>query len=424
MRKLFAALAVCLLFSTATAEATRRRSVRIPSTPVISDDTPAGWLAAHAFTLRATSLTSDTSDLAPLRTIVGDADVVGLGDGTHGTSEFYTVKLRLIDYLVRELGFDVISFELSFARADQLNAYVQGGPGDPRALLREAGRLGYFFWDAEEIVEVVEWMRQYNAHRGSRPAVQIAGADIWDPRASAQAVVTYLGTVDPAAADAFESDYACVLALTGIFPLSCPRDAAEAAYQRLAGRAADLGAGAGAAAYETALQNARAIVQSFSFGERDDNMAVNVRWLREQRSETGRVVYWAHSEHVGKIASAQTPGGSAGTFLKRDLGAEYVAIGTTTGSGQYMTWVGSGPSVRKVPVPESGTYEVYFQLGARPAILIPLRGSVPAWVAEPARYFFAGTGPLEPPYLSGSLTEKLDAIIYIHATTPIHPIAP
>jgi hypothetical protein len=59
-----------------------------------------------------------------------------------------------------------------------------------------------------------------------------------------------------------------------------------------------------------------------------------------------------------------------------------------------------------------------------PDILIPLGGNVQPWLAAPARYFFAGTGPVDPPYLFAPLPEKLDAIVYIHATTPIRPLAP
>jgi erythromycin esterase len=417
-----------LVLVTATAEgAGRRRSVRVPARV---DDSPAAWLATHAYTLNGTRLTSDRSDLEPLRTIVGDADVVGLGDGTHGTSEFYTVKLRMIDWLVRELRFDVISLELSFALADELNLYVQGGGGDPRAILREADRLAYTFWDSEELVEVIEWVRQYNAHRGSLPAVQIAGADIWDPRNSAEAVIEYLTAVDPSAIPTFQSDYECVLQVTSFIPTGCTAETPTAAYQRLEARGAELGTGSGAAAYQTALQNARVITQAFSFFDRDVNMAVNVRWLRQQRSETGRIIYWAHNEHVAQTPGEQTPQGSAGTFLEMELGLDYTSIATATGSGRYMTWLrGTGttfdvPTIRDVPTPEAGTYEAYFQLDPRPAILIPLRGNIPAWLAGPARYFFGGTIVSEPPYFFGSLPEKHDAIVYIHRTSPITPLLP
>jgi erythromycin esterase len=412
-----AAVIVVLLLCVSTADA-RRRSVRSgPSLPP-NTGTPAGWLAANAHALTTTDLISDRSDLAPLGPIVGSAGVVGLGDGTHGTREFYTVKLRILDYLVHELDFDVVSFEASFPLFDRINAYVQGGPGDPRALLGEAGKLGYPFWDSEEILAVVEWMRDYNAHRGARPAISIAGADVWEPRPAAEAVIAYLQTVDPAAAGVAGSDYQCVLKLTGLFSIGCNKANADAAFARLAARRTDLGSGAGAPAYEEALQSARVVVQSFSFSARDENMAANVQWLRDHRSQSHRVVYWAHSEHAGKASTPQVAALPAGRVLQNALGSGYVAIGTLTGSGEYRTWIGTGPVAYPVPAPTEGTYENYFQLAARPAVLIPLRGSVPAWLSGPARYFFAGAAPADP-YISASLPEKFDAVVYVHATTPI-----
>jgi erythromycin esterase len=413
-------IALFLIAASAVHAAPKRRSILPSARPHVI--TPADWLEEKAFRLQSTTLISDTSDLQPLRAVVGDADIVGLGDGTHGTHEFYTMKLRAIDYLVRELGFDIVAYELSFAVAEDLNAYVVDGVGDPRAILRRIGGLGYFFWDAEEILQVVEWMRMYNAHRGSRPPVQLAGSDVWDLRSSARAVVSYLRTVDPAEADAAENDYLCVLSLTGIYPAGCQQGPTLTVYNRLAARRGDLGTGNGAAAYETALQHARVITQSFNFSERDRYMALNLRWLHEVRSQTKRIIYWAHNEHVGKIRSGQTPSGSAGGFLQQAVGSEYVAIGTLTGTGQYMTWVRSSPVVYEVPSPGAGSYELYFQTGPRPAFLIPLRGAVPAWLSTPAWYFWAGVAPNEKPYLNGSLTQKFDAVIYVHATSPIDPL--
>ena len=162
--------------------APRRRSVG--KAPNLDPATPAGWLSLNAHNLSTADLVPFNSDLEPLRDMVGNAVLLGIGDGTHGTHEFYTMRLRVIDFAVREMGFDVVALEAPFVLMNRMDVYVQGGPGDPRALLRELKPLGYFFWDAEELVAVIEWMREYNAHRGDRPAVHIAGFDIYEPYAA------------------------------------------------------------------------------------------------------------------------------------------------------------------------------------------------------------------------------------------------
>src|SRR5688572_14085290 len=141
------ALFLALTIALPTVAAPRRRAV---AKPVVDTSTVRGWLEKNAFLLASIELTPWSYDLAPLRSMIGNANVVGLGDGSHGTHEFYTVKLRLIDYLVREMNFDVIAFEGAFPIFDRINQYVQGGAGDPRALLKEGNdRLSYFFWNVE-----------------------------------------------------------------------------------------------------------------------------------------------------------------------------------------------------------------------------------------------------------------------------------
>ena len=91
------------------AAAPKRRAVSKPYVDVVS---PIGWLMHNAHPLRTTDLSSDTSDLTPLKTMLANAGG-GLGDGTHGTHEFFTVKLRLVDYVVR---------------AANMSRIVRGGP--------------------------------------------------------------------------------------------------------------------------------------------------------------------------------------------------------------------------------------------------------------------------------------------------------
>ena len=410
MRRLFIGLALTLLLATPAAEA-RRRSVRV-TPPRPAPATPAEWLLANAYRLHSVDLANDSSDLAPLHTLAAGASIIGLGDGSHGTREFYTVKLRLIDALVRELGFDVISLEAPYPLFRKLNAWVQGGEGDPKALLQEAGRLGYFFWDCEEILAVLEWMRAYNAHRGERAPVTIAGADIFEPRGAAENVLQFLRGADPSVVGSFESDYTCVLNQNGLVAGGCPKPPTESALSRLEARRNDLGGGSRAAAFEEAVHNARVVVQSFSFGLRDANMAANVLWMRDHLSPSGRIAYWAHSEHVGVTLT------SAGKAIRDSVGAQYFVIGTLPGSGAYLTWINTVPTTLEVPVPAAGSYESYFQLSQPPATLIPLRGEVPEWLRGPASHFFAGTAPSETSVIA-KLPEKLDAVIYIHATSPI-----
>lgn len=39
--------------------------------------------------------------------MIGSAQYVGLGENTHGSSEIFTMKFRLVKYLVTEMGLQI-----------------------------------------------------------------------------------------------------------------------------------------------------------------------------------------------------------------------------------------------------------------------------------------------------------------------------
>ena len=318
---LFVAIASLSLGAAEAHAASRFR----PADRLLRDDDSAAWLARNAHVLQSVEYPSPSEDLEPLRGIVRDARLVMLADATHGTHEFYTVKLRMIDFLVREMGFDVIAIEAPFAVSEKLNEYVQGGAVDVRLHLAHLHDGLYFrFWDVEELLDVLDWMRAWNANRGGRPPLTFAGFDISDAAASAREVVSYLESVDPEAADVERETYACI---TDERALDC-RQRVEAARDRLAARRDELTALSDGRSYAEAMQHAVVVAQSFFVPGRDQFMADNVDWLRQNRGESGRMILWAHQEHAGRTESPWVFGGrSLGHYLSRRHRDDYVVIG-------------------------------------------------------------------------------------------------
>ena len=75
-------------------------------------DPRVAWLAEHAIRLRSVSPEDDDfSDLEPLREVLAGVRVVLLGEQSHGDGTVFLAKTRLIEFLQREMGFDVLAFE-------------------------------------------------------------------------------------------------------------------------------------------------------------------------------------------------------------------------------------------------------------------------------------------------------------------------
>ena len=125
---------------------------------------------AHVVPMRGVEPRGDRADLAPLRAIVGDARVVALGEPAHGVHEPLAFRNHLLEYLVEELGFTAIAVESAFPESRPLADYVAGGPGTVEAVVGE----NRVWWPEplEKNVQLVRWLRAYNAGPGRRRPVR------------------------------------------------------------------------------------------------------------------------------------------------------------------------------------------------------------------------------------------------------------
>lgn len=118
--------------------------------------------------------TADSAGLAAILQLAAGATILGLGESTHGTAEFFQLKARLIRLLVERAGVRTIAFEASWERAAAVDRFLTNGEGDPRAVVQG---LGFWTWSTEEVAALVEWMRQFNLGRPGTDQVRFAGFD-------------------------------------------------------------------------------------------------------------------------------------------------------------------------------------------------------------------------------------------------------
>ncbi|MCC6676782.1 MAG: erythromycin esterase family protein [Phycisphaerales bacterium] len=156
------------------------------------------WLRDHAVKLDTVEAGNGFKDLQPLKAMIGDAQVVGLGEGTHGTREFFRAKHRLLEFLVEEMGFSIFSIEANMPEAYALNGYVMGGEGEVEKLI---GGMYFWTWNTEDVRDMVEWMRAWNAEQkkaGSGRRVQFTGFDMQTERVALEVATDFLREHDRA----------------------------------------------------------------------------------------------------------------------------------------------------------------------------------------------------------------------------------
>ena len=143
--------------------------------PILPPDPVPPWLDANVHPFDGSHLSLPHTDLEFFRDIVGEARVVSLGEGTHGTRDFFEMKARILRFLVEEMGFNTFAIEATWPESRRLDHYVRTGEGDPRALL---SGLYVWTWNTASVLEMIEWMRAHNEAGGD---VGFHGFDMQSP---------------------------------------------------------------------------------------------------------------------------------------------------------------------------------------------------------------------------------------------------
>ncbi len=366
-------------------------------------------LSANALSLSTLSAGEPYGDLQPLRETLRDVRIVGLGESTHGTREFFLLKHRLLEFLVREMGYRALEMEASESAALAVDAYVGGAPGDAARLV---SRLDFWTWRTQEILAMVEWMREYSRTVPAAERVRYIGIDPQRCADSAAAVGTFLEQAAPGTA---ESVRECLALLSASRP----------------GSRADSGRGLYADLITRPLQPNPGRESLFAVRER--YMAEAVTALVEGSAD--RVAVWAHNGHITKgTCAAGVP--ALGSLLRRGHGEAYYALGLLFGKGQFRARRGKGTTGRGVRHRIGGadrSVESRLAAAVRGDYLVDLRGgaakaapAVQEWLRGPGlqRSFGANVprftyrfhlAPLVP-------AEEYDGIAFVAKSTCSRPL--
>ena len=293
-------------------------------------------------------------DLDVLVDVIGDARVVGVGESAHGGHEFGLLRHRIVRLCVERLGFSVVALESGFTEGLQLDAYVRAAGVDPDVVGVARRAMTFGMGRAHAATGLLAWLRDH--HRRTGRDLHLYGVDVpgsartvlpaldaleaylhrWVPEDAGMTGDVRAG-VAAGAADAVTAGLAELAArLASRRPLYVARSGADehllVAHQLELGRALDIALRAGAVPRPERDPLA-------DTNPRDAAMAASVELLLE-RHRGERIVVLAHNGHIQRAPHAVAPGAAAvpacGHHLSSSLGAEYVAVGFTAGSGEVI----------------------------------------------------------------------------------------
>jgi erythromycin esterase len=390
-------------------------------------------------------------DLAFLGPLVGNARVVGLGEAAHGGSEFFRMKHRMFRYLVERQGFNAFGLEADLGICRDLDAYVLTGNGDPRRILAEQV---LWPWRAEEVLDLVTWMRAYNADPAHARKLRFFGFDMQEGHAALRDLRRMVAGVEPGLLPALEM-------LVGLYEpyLHVPQVYwnVSAAVQHqckggllglvnvLEANHGHLAEKGGAEAADWILRLAEVLVQheamhsAWAFPRslmaenlRDRYMADNADWMLAHLEPGTSVVLWAHNGHVNRRGTVAPLWTNTGEWLARRHGAAYLAVGFAFGSGRVNAIPSQGqdalggPRAHALDKPEEGSVEAaLLEADLKLAFLdlrrMDLTDAGAAWFAEPQAFREVGAtyGPedLDGKVLS-RLPERFDLLVFLKEVTP------
>ena len=389
----------------------------------------AAWVRRRAIPLATDDPAAGDADLRALHPLLSGARIVALGEGTHGTREFFRTKHRLVRWMVEREGVTVFAIEANMPEARRVNEYVLTGRGDPRAAL--AG-LYFWTWNTEEVLALIEWMRAYNA--SGRGRVEFWGFDMQTPTVAADSVRAFAARADPAFLPALDSAYAVASsAYQGtrqggrITPAQAvaAHDAAARVLAHLEAHRSTYLARWDTAQVDWAEQNARVVEQAARLGltdgaSRDSSMAENVAWIAAHQPPGTKLALWAHNGHVARAA------GAMGSLLAARFGSAYRVFGFAMGEGEYTAIGPRGLAAYPAPPPAPGSVEAVLRRMGMPRLVLDLRGAATerngAWLAEPHLFRAIGALATDMQFTSTPVATRFDALIYFDRTTASRPL--
>lgn len=393
---------------------------------------------------------------------IGDAQLVLLGEASHGTLEFYRMRARITRELIEKKGFTIVAGEADWPDASRINDYIREPGRDeddwPAYSRKPFTVFPEWMWRNQTVMTFTRWLKNYNRSVPSRDkAVHFYGLDVYNLFGSIEVVLDYLYSVDAMLAHVARRQYRCLFpwseyppdygrALKAGKARPCKQNVA-AVYKALDDRKADFSP-LNRQRYFDVMQNARLVINgeryfrtmndgdTQSWNQRDKNMFERLQAVMDYHGEKVKAVVWAHNIHIGdsRATDAYDRGEiNLGQRVREAYGGRSYSIGFGTDHGT----VAAAPrwhkpvEIQAVPPSHAGSYEYLFHQVEADNFMLPLRHAKSGQVRQrllPARMeraigvAYDPQNELKKHYYDASLPGQFDEYIFFDNTHAVKPL--
>lgn len=284
--------------------------------------------------------------------------IIGLGESSHGTREFFLFRDKITRQLIENEGFYLVGLEMTYTKATQINSYINGSIQETsEALLKN---LEYPFFQNTQFKNFIEWARNYNFNSHDSK-IKIFGIDT--PVDSQPLKELLLLVKDKKCFKEIEEEF--------FFDVNVPlyysrlnslnqtnlilRDTSLVSrlvrVRNIINNCIDDEKVSKLALFYIQLTeqlinriNNQSNTASF-WNARDSSMAENVKWVIQSEGNP-KAVIWAHNEHIKISHSGRQK--YMGYYCRKMFGESFYSIGMDFGQGTFLSNSSSGLQIVQI----------------------------------------------------------------------------
>jgi erythromycin esterase-like protein len=399
-------------------------------------------------------LFSDTADLEALIKAASNAKYVLLGESSHGTSEFYSIRSEITKKLIEHHGFSFVAVEGDWPACYEINQFIKGKAPeyqDAKSALQSFNRWPSWMWANHEIISLIEWLKSFNQKRQDIKA-GFYGLDVYSLWESMEAIIGYLEKIDSpdlekakTAFDCFEpfqrkpESYGISSAFYGEDCLDEVKDLLQTLQQNKKMYDGDPDSSLNIQINALVASNAESYYHAMvtndqeSWNIRDRHMVEALDLIGNYYGVEGKGIIWEHNTHIGDARATDMANDglvNVGQLSREKYGKENIySVGFGTHHGTVIASTKWGESFKKMNVPKAvnGSWEnVVHQAGAFNKYML---------FTDENRELFNNTighraiGVVYRPdiehlgnYVPSRISERYDAFIHVEETSALVPL--